>query len=376
MEPKVSFIVPIYNKEKNIEECLLSIMAQTVEDIEILCVDNNSSDASMSVVEKLSASDPRIKILHEKEQGLPQARNCALMHAAGEYIAFVDADDYVDKRLAELAVASAEENGSDVVLYTFKDNKLESDRFEKVWARRLPKEQVKAIDLGDDLCFYFSPSVWSKLFRRSFLEEINLTFDPGLKQAEDVLFSYCAIISAQSISQVYDPPLYNYRRNAEGSMIADRANVEQSLAVLLAYEKLDDWLLETGNATKFEGAFLRKLLSEINYTFELTSDSCAFSEYFDFFRAKYRKRFRNLAVDQLSDSPLYRIYIESESFGEAMFEKSKELLARTAVEKKKNEANLSKEKRNLKIARDESSKIKASYAYRLSRILRALKPGA
>ena len=70
MEPKVSFIVPIYNKEKNIEECLLSIMAQTVEDIEILCVDNNSSDASMSVVEKLSASDPRIKILHEKEQGL------------------------------------------------------------------------------------------------------------------------------------------------------------------------------------------------------------------------------------------------------------------------------------------------------------------
>ena len=167
MEPKVSFIVPIYNKEKNIEECLLSIMAQTVEDIEILCVDNNSSDASMSVVEKLSASDPRIKILHEKEQGLPQARNCALMHAAGEYIAFVDADDYVDKRLAELAVASAEENGSDVVLYTFKDNKLESDRFEKVWARRLPKEQVKAIDLGDDLCFYFS-----LVFGQSFSGEV------------------------------------------------------------------------------------------------------------------------------------------------------------------------------------------------------------
>ena len=363
----VTFIVPIYNKEQHLRECIDSIAAQTLPDIEILCVDNNSSDGSVAIVEEMMSADPRIRLLHETEQGLPQARNCGMAAATGEYIAFVDADDFVDPRLAELTVDSARCCGSDVVLFPFADNRLDPDKFKKVWARKLPRPGVRALDLGADLSLYFTPSVWSKLFKRDFLESNNLLFDPELKQAEDVLFSYSAIVSAACLSQVCDPPLYFYRRRVAGSMISDRSSVEQSFMALKAYDKLDHWLQVNGKKDDFEAAFLRKLLSEIEYTFDLTDDFEAFRCYFDEYRHRYADAFSSEAAKTLQSLPMYRTYIASRDFDEAMFLRSKRAKRSFDEERHRSDEAIRKAKKKRDRLKMEKERIQGSRVYKYAR---------
>ena len=238
----VSFVIPIYNKEDYIRECLMSVTSQTLSDIEILCVDNNSSDGSMEIVREFAATDPRISALRETDQGLPQARNCALACAQGEFVVFVDADDFVDTRLAELAVESARTNGSDVVLYSFARNFNDDDHFTRACSAVLGSGVMDARQMNEKDTPFISPSACTKLFRRSFLSEQGIRFDPELKQAEDLLFSYSAILAASAISEVEQPVLYYYRKNVNNSMMTDRADASKSIMVLEAYKKLDVWM--------------------------------------------------------------------------------------------------------------------------------------
>lgn len=365
----VSFVIPIYNKEDYIRECLMSVTSQTLSDIEILCVDNNSSDGSMEIVREFAATDPRIRLLRETDQGLPQARNCALACAQGEFVVFVDADDFVDTRLAELAVESARTNGSDVVLYSFARNFNDDDHFTRACSAVLGSGVMDARQMNEKDTPFISPSACTKLFRRSFLSEQGIRFDPELKQAEDLLFSYSAILAASAISEVEQPVLYYYRKNVNNSMMTDRADASKSIMVLEAYKKLDAWMQGRNMGDVYETAFLRRLLTEIDYSFELAKDGVGFAAFYNEFRSLYRSRFLASSGLPLKNMPSYQAYIEPETIEASMFAKAKQ--ADRLQKAQSAEAN--REIRKVKKERDklhrETKRIRQSRSYRMSRIL-------
>lgn len=115
-QPKVSIIVPVYNVEKFLERCVISLQNQTVRDIEIILVDDSSTDSSLQICNRLAQADSRIKVIHKVNEGAGKARNAALSIATGEYIGFVDSDDYVEPDMYRTLLEKAEEHNSDLVM--------------------------------------------------------------------------------------------------------------------------------------------------------------------------------------------------------------------------------------------------------------------
>ena len=125
--PKVSVIIPVYNVEKYLSECLDSVVNQTLKDIEIICVNDGSPDGSAAILEEYAQKDNRIKVITQENRGLSEARNSGLKIASGEYIAFLDSDDYIDLKFFEQLYKRGIESNSDVVvcenIYRFSGNK-------------------------------------------------------------------------------------------------------------------------------------------------------------------------------------------------------------------------------------------------------------
>ena len=132
---KISVIIPIYNVEKYVEECLESVLSSKLDDIEIICVDDASNDGSLYKIEQLSAKDSRIKIIrHEKNMGLSEARNTGLKYATGKYVLFVDSDDFISSDALSILFREAENKKVDIVYFDhalFYDSSLASSTLPK-----------------------------------------------------------------------------------------------------------------------------------------------------------------------------------------------------------------------------------------------------
>ena len=115
-KPIVSVLIPVYNVEKYLKKCLESVTGQTLTNIEIICVNDGSTDNSLKILEKYKALDSRIKIVNKENGGLPSARNAALDIATGEYVGFVDSDDYIEENMFERLVEVAHNENSEVVI--------------------------------------------------------------------------------------------------------------------------------------------------------------------------------------------------------------------------------------------------------------------
>lgn len=181
--PLISIIVPIYNSEKTLNRCINSILEQTYNDWELLLIDDGSIDHSGELCDQYAAKDQRIKVFHKKNGGVSSARNYGLDKAFGEWINFVDADDWIDSNCFETCIDGIKEE-TDLVMFSCK------------WAEdcRLPdiscKKQAdfqKILPLFIDKITFVTP--WCKLFRRSIIEDKHLRFDLSLSSGEDTLFS-------------------------------------------------------------------------------------------------------------------------------------------------------------------------------------------
>ncbi len=225
--PKVSVIVPIYNVEDYLVECLDSVITQTYEDLEIICIDDASTDGSMGILKEYAYRDSRIVILQNTQnRGLSYSRNIGLEYASGEYILFVDSDDYIDENLLEMAVDKAEKVDFVCFDYRKKDEVWENKdkhlffRSEGVY----DAQELFQIAINENSIVY---SAWSKLYKRTFLIENNIKFVNGI-QYEDILFNFLCMMKAHMIycipAQFYT---YRIRKNSimtqkiEGKNITD-----------------------------------------------------------------------------------------------------------------------------------------------------------
>lgn len=213
-QPKVSVIVPIYKVEAYLEKCLATLVRQSLEEIEILAVNDGSPDSCGEILERWKKEYPeKIRILEKENGGLSDARNYGLARAKGEYIAFLDGDDYVDLDLYDLLYQKAVETGADAVACNI--NYVWPDGTNQVVSSGIPAfaegEEIKGVYP------HFYPAVWNKIYRREVLLESGVIFKKGAL-FEDVEFSHRLFPYFHRIASVEQGLIHYVQR--EGSITA------------------------------------------------------------------------------------------------------------------------------------------------------------
>lgn len=213
--PKVSVIVPVYNVEKYIVECMDSLVGQTLKDIEIVLVDNGSKDGSSGIIQEYAREDPRIKIIKlEVNQGMPRARNIGLSHATGEYIAFVDSDDLCDMTMYEKMYLKAKKFDADVVtcnvLRFVTDWRKGSDHHPEVWYM----DTSHAMPITSCPEQFMEQAAWAKIMKHTYVKSLPYKFTPGSVCCEDVPACTYLFLNTSRIALVNET-LYFYRNRPD-----------------------------------------------------------------------------------------------------------------------------------------------------------------
>lgn len=223
--PKVSVIVPVYNAAEFLEKCIGSIMAQTLRDIEIICVDDGSPDNSLEILRELQARDSRIQVISQPNGGAGAARNNGLRHATGEYLSFLDSDDFFEPNMLEEAYNCAESYRADFVVFNSDQYHMDKDTFVEVpWVLRKntlpPYMPFSYRQLTDNVFKSFVGWAWDKLYRRSFVLEHDLWYQEQ-RTTNDMLFVFSALVVAKRIA-IVDKVLAHQRRGSGESLSVTR----------------------------------------------------------------------------------------------------------------------------------------------------------
>ncbi len=204
---KISYILPCYNVEKYISICLESLINQTLKEIEIICINDGSTDDTLSIIKLYQGKDSRIKVVTQYNQGPGYARNFGVKHALGEYINFVDPDDYLDKKTAEISYKKIKEFDTEVLSYNA--NVVKKGKIKKVLYYFTQQDNI-VLKSGDILNKDFKSDFhsWHFLIKTSLLKKHRITY-PKLSLCEDVPFVLSLVIKAKKIAFIQNA-LYYY----------------------------------------------------------------------------------------------------------------------------------------------------------------------
>ena len=272
MEVKLSIVIPVYNVEKYLRECLDSILNQTFQDFEIICVDDGSTDKSLEILQEYKRKDDRFVILQQRHSGAGSARNNGIRLAEGKYIQFLDSDDYFEPTLLEEMYNHAEKFDADLTVCSSRKVDDEENITETgspnfpINIDKVPMEKVfNREDFKDDIFSLFTPVVWNKLIKKSFLKENNLEFPP-LTIYEDIAFMHSLVISAERIA-AFNKELINYRFNRPGSLVSTRSS--HTIDAVKSCMYLGEFLKSRGFLPEYENAyrkvFINHIRAEISY---------------------------------------------------------------------------------------------------------------
>ena len=248
---KFSIIVPVYNVEKEIRECLDSIKNQTYNDFEVLCVDDCGKDSSMDIVREFAAEDSRFKILtHEHNSGVSAARNTGLDAAAGDIIMFVDSDDWIEPNALEILVDKLNKTQCEVIMFNLYN--VNADGTKKLQDE--DKEGDRTVKIIDDALSGFIGVCWNRIYRKSLIDRLKPRFPVGLI-VEDSQFTFEVCSQIDSIF-VIDEPLYDYRREREGSYTTADNVQERIVDELVVLRNMYIYARDNGYDKNFRKFFL------------------------------------------------------------------------------------------------------------------------
>ena len=217
--PDVSFVVPVFNVATSVSECLDSLLSQTVANIEIIAVDDGSTDASGLVCDETAKRDSRLSVVHTVNRGVSHARNLGLLRAVSEHVCFVDSDDWVSPFYAERMLQFMKESGAPIVACG--PTRVDSDGH-VLW-RKSPRRMVLQNEAA--ICATLRRDLycgwpWNKMFKRRLLLEHDIRFDESLQYCEDLVFCFDAIRHASHVYYDSCEDLYYYC--ARGASANDR----------------------------------------------------------------------------------------------------------------------------------------------------------
>ena len=209
--PKISVIIPVYNVEKYLRECLNSVINQTMEDIEIICVNDGSTDRSLDILKEYAAKDDRIIVINQTNGFVESARNNGLKIAGGEYIQFVDSDDYLELNACETAYKYALQYDADVVIFGYKNFPEQVGNIKNKRGKGLKYKEVGVfyggLRSGRHLC---RNMIWNKLYRHKIIK--GCYFPEWIRGGGDEHFNFQVDKKINTLVQI-PKQLYNYRLN-------------------------------------------------------------------------------------------------------------------------------------------------------------------
>ncbi len=254
---QVSVVIPVYNIEGRLEQCLDSVTGQSLEQTQIICVDDGSTDGSAAILARYAARDRRVRVLTQPNGGPGAARNAGLALAEGEYVIFLDADDWFETGFLESMVNRAEQTGADVTIcraVEFDDRTGQA--YASDWmlkSQYLPGKDTFAPGEMADCLFQFSYGwPWDKLYRLDFVRREGLLF-PKLPHSEDLVFVFESLAAAKTIA-VLDRTLIHHRVNRAASVSNSRGG--DPTAAFEAFRLVRTDLQKRGLAALYERSFL------------------------------------------------------------------------------------------------------------------------
>lgn len=226
MQIDISIIIPVYNVENYLKQCLDSLLMQTLKNIEIICINDGSTDASLAILKEYEEKYPnKFIVLSQKNSGAGIARNKGMEIARGRYLSFLDADDFFEKDMLESAFKYCEAQELDFCVFRSDRYHNDSGKYEKIpWTiknKYLPKKNVfSAKDVSLYIFQIFNGWAWDKLYRREFIEKIQVSFQ-GLRTTNDAFFVFLANTQAKRIGTI-DKIYAHHRVNVSNSLSVTR----------------------------------------------------------------------------------------------------------------------------------------------------------
>ncbi len=223
MSVKISVISPVYNVNKYLDEFISSVLALKFSDFELILVDDGSTDNSGEICDEWAKKDSRIKVIHQKNGGLPNARNTGINNASGSYIAFVDSDDWVDKNFLSVMYDAITEYDADFVQCNFVRKMSDEDYFfrfnQEIWSEEYIKSDVlpkvfnyKKINMSN--------SRWNKLYKSGIVKKAVHLCDESVSMGEDFLMNAAVLPLCRKVVILDTPPLYFYRFNQKSISVS------------------------------------------------------------------------------------------------------------------------------------------------------------
>lgn len=308
MEIKVTVIVPVYNTKKYLEECVASLRAQTIKEIEILLVDDGSTDGSSELCDELSKTDDRIRVIHKPNGGAATARNLGIDEAKGEYVMFLDSDDWLDADTVKILTEHTDESHVDVIRFNYirefegkqlvKRNTFLEERVHVGDDCRVVCRQILGL-VGEELShpenMNFLASCGFNMYKKELLQKNGVRFIPikEIGSFVDGLFNFCVFMDVKSFEFV-DRPFYHYRKTNEGAATAKyRENYIDRQLIL--FDKLK-YVIESRDESEFfnEAYNNRIALSTMEIAFNAMRNKTGFFErYKEIKRVLKHERFKS-----------------------------------------------------------------------------------
>lgn len=231
-QPLISVIIPVYNVEQYLSQCISSVINQTYSNLEIICVNDASTDRSPEILNQFTRKDQRIHVIEKQNEGVSRARNVGLQRAHGQYVMFVDADDWIESDTCEKALAAINGNGADIVMWSYVSEYGASNSSKTIFPNKCVFERQEILDklhrrfigivgdelerpeLADAIC-----PVWGKLYKRNLIIQSDASFIDlaEIGTYEDGMFNLETFFYANKVAYL-DQCLYHYRRNNKTSI--------------------------------------------------------------------------------------------------------------------------------------------------------------
>lgn len=217
--PKLSIVVPVYNAEEYLNQCINSILEQSFKDFELIIVDDGSKDCSGSICDEYAKADSRVYVIHTENHGVVTARRTGVNYARGEYTAFVDSDDWLDPDFYSCIFEDAEKTNADVwvcsrvsrAVGSMKSTILQPGYYNRKLLESTVFPQM-IYDMSEER-YFIIPSLWDKIFRTELLKTVYAGIDPTVTLGEDAVCTYPCIARANSIYIINNSACYHYRED-------------------------------------------------------------------------------------------------------------------------------------------------------------------
>lgn len=375
---KISIIAPVYNCENYLEESIGSILNQTFRDIEVICIDDGSSDNSLNILNKIASEDSRLKVSSQENQGPSTIRNYGLKKAAGDYLYFFDADDFLVEDALEKTYSNATQNDSDIVMFKF--DMYRDNRFIEHSSSHIEK-QFPNVDFNDftfncydyRICAFrgsFSP--WIKLYKKEFLDKHECFEFPFNLNHGDVPFHVMTFLKASKISYVPEY-MYHYRMDNPSSITNNRLVKYDHIFKIIKI--VEDFLVSEGLFEEFKKEFDYFKINRITYEISGRND-----EYLHLAKEELSKI--DLNNDLLSKNALFKAksILNSNSINDYNYKikihilkKENKSLINENTMLKKHLKKYKIENRNLKKYKDMNKEILNSNSWKITKPLRKFK---